>query len=97
MCGKTKPLTEFASAGNVNGTDYFRYKCIPCYTKFKAIRKSAIRDQYYELKKELKCCQCGNDDFRVLEFDHKDRSEKSFCIGYAMCRGYSIEKIKKRN
>ena len=95
MCGKTKPLSEFASAGNINGTDYFRYKCIPCYSKFKGIRKAVVRDQHQEYKKKLKCCRCGNDDFRVLDFDHKDRSKKSFCIGYAISKGYGMKKIKE--
>lgn len=95
MCEEVKPITEFASAGTVNGVDYYRYKCIACYSKFKQIRKSKIRNQYYDLKKYLKCSRCGNEDYRVLDFDHKDRSKKSFCIGYAMSKGYGIEKIKK--
>lgn len=94
-CGENKYISDFASAGEVNGKKYFRHKCIPCYSKFKGIRKSVIRNKYYEIKKELKCCRCGNNDFRVLEFDHKDRLQKDFCIGFGMARGYSLEKLKK--
>lgn len=94
ICGEEKPLNEFARAGLIKGVVYFRYKCIPCYSKFKGIRKAAIRDKYYDLKKDLKCCQCGNTDFRVLEFDHKDRKEKSFSVAEGLKRGYSLAKLK---
>jgi 5-methylcytosine-specific restriction endonuclease McrA len=67
---------------------------VPCYSKFKGIRKASIRDQYYELKKGLKCCRCGNDDFRVLDFDHTDKSKKEFDISFGMAKGYSLAKIK---
>lgn len=95
LCGEEKILSEFASAGTISGKKYFRYKCIPCYSKFKNIRKSLIRKQYYEIKKGFKCCNCGNDDFRVLEFDHINRNKKELCISEAMGRGCSLEKIKK--
>lgn len=95
ICGKEKPLEEFAGAGTLNGKKYFRYKCIPCYSKFKGVRKSSIRDQYYEIKKGLKCAECGNSDYRVLEFDHIDRSTKEFCIGAGMKMGYSLDRIQK--
>lgn len=95
LCGEEKNIYDFASAGTISGKRYFRYKCIPCYSKFKGIRKSAIRDQYYEIKKSSRCCICGNDDFRVLEFDHIDRSKKEFCVSNSIQRGCSLEKIKK--
>jgi hypothetical protein len=41
--------------------------------------------------KKSKCLDCGNSDWRVLEFDHKDRKTKSFNI--ADSTSYSIDKI----
>ena len=95
MCGCDKPIEEFANAGIVEGIQYFRWKCIPCYYKFKQIRKHKIRDEYYELKKQLKCCHCGNNDFRVLDFDHLDRDKKSLNVSEAMKRGCALETIKE--
>lgn len=43
------------------------------------------------LKKSL-CCDCEINDWRVLEFDHKDRETKSFNI--ADSTSYSIERIQ---
>jgi hypothetical protein len=45
------------------------------------------------------CEECGETDFRCLEFDHVDRSTKSFEIGQAVSNGASnkklLEEIKK--
>lgn len=38
------------------------------------------------------CLDCGNSDWRVLEFDHRERDKKEFSI--ADCSSYSIEKIQ---
>ena len=94
-CGKEKPLDQFASAGTVNGVEYRRWLCIPCYSKSKLARKSKIRDRYYDLKKTLKCVECGNDDFRVLEFDHLNETTKLFAIGEGMKLGYAFSKIEE--
>jgi len=41
------------------------------------------------IKGERGCTDCGNDDFRVLDFDHRDRDTKSFGIADVMPKGYS--------
>ena len=39
---------------------------------------------YLELKKsKAPCVDCGEEDIRLLEFDHIDRSEKKFCVSQA--------------
>lgn len=95
VCNQNKPIGEFAFAGEVDGKRYYRHKCVKCYSKFKKARRVTIRDQYFEIKKSLQCAVCGNADFRVLDFDHKDRESKEFDVGYGISKGYSIEKIKK--
>ena len=92
-CGNVLPIKEFASAGTINGVDYFRHKCVSCYSKSKSARKVVIRDQYYQLKKTLKCINCGNNDFRVLEFDHLDPNQKDFSVGEGLKLGYSFDRI----
>lgn len=93
-CGKAKPLKNFASAGVVNGKKYYRHLCVPCYSESKQPRKDELRETYLEIKKSSRCEECGNDDFRVLDFDHIDRETKSFNVGDGMRRGYSLDKIK---
>lgn len=93
-CGSEKPLDQFASAGTVNGVEYRRWLCIPCYTKSKSARKEKLRDRYYDLKKTLKCVECGNDDFRVLEFDHLDETTKEFSVAEGMKLGYAFSRIE---
>lgn len=41
------------------------------------------------------CIDCGETDFRVLEFDHVDPKSKSFGIARAVTDGYKWEKILK--
>ena len=92
-CQQEKDLTEFASAGEINGVRYYRHLCVPCYSESKKPRKKELRDWFRSLKKQCKCSKCGNDDFRVLEFDHLDRNGKSFDLGESIRRGYSKTKI----
>lgn len=79
-CGEEKPLTDFATAGVVKGVKYYRYKCIPCYAQFKYIRKRENRAKLVELRKTLECKACGNNDHRVLEFHHRDPSQKERAV-----------------
>lgn len=76
MCEETKELEQFANAGTNKGNKYYRHKCIPCYSKFKMTRKWAQRQRFLEYKKTMHCISCGNSDHRVLEFHHRDPSQK---------------------
>ena len=44
------------------------------------------------IKEELGCLRCGIKDSRVLDFHHRDATEKSF--GIARRRDSSMEKLK---
>ena len=53
------------------------------YHLHKAKVKTAVaqrrRDKskwFVDLKKDLKCSRCGNDDYRVLDFHHRDKGNK---------------------
>jgi len=62
--------------------------------------KQANRNRHllYDYLKSKKCVDCGNDDVRVLEFDHKSALDKKDNVGNMMHR-YSwktiLEEIKK--
>ena len=69
------------------------YKAYDRATK-KRIRKER-RAWYLDLKKELKCEKCGIDDFRVLDFHHKNPSDKEMEVSLLALRAASKEKILK--
>jgi hypothetical protein len=44
---------------------------------------------------KLHPCKCGEKDFVVLEFNHKDREKKSYTVSWMMCKGMSVGAIKR--
>lgn len=86
-CKELKPLEEFAS--NKSNKDGLQYSCKVCqrryvkghydknvqyYVEKAARRRIELRIEFYQWLQTQKCVDCGNDDFRVLEFDHlKDK------------------------
>ena len=61
---------------------------------FRRTKRKMARIAYInEIKKELGCTDCRNNDFRVLEFHHI--GEKSFTINEAITQGIGFERIKK--
>lgn len=83
--------------------------CRPCYSEYdreryqngdkarkeknKADRLEAVRSYLWELFSNSKCFDCGNRDPEVMEFDHRDPSQKSFTISH-MLRSYSLKRIQ---
>jgi hypothetical protein len=51
------------------------------------------RKYIIDVLKKSSCCDCNNSDWRVLEFDHRDRETKSFNI--ADSTSYSIDRIQE--
>lgn len=94
-CKLIKSLNEFANAGIINGKRYYRHLCVNCYSKSKQPLKDKIRESYFKIKQSEKCENCGENDFRVLDFDHKDPKTKSFNVSDGIRRGYSFDKIKR--
>lgn len=93
-CKVEKALEEFANAGVIKGVQYYRYRCKKCYSKFKMLRKNAIRRWYLEYRKTLRCKHCGNSDHRVIEHHHPN--DDKFMVISDMVRGaFAIEKIQE--
>lgn len=94
MCNETKPIDDFPAAGSsLQGVKYFRYKCRPCYSLFKYERAKRQQAKLIEYRKTLECKHCGNNDWRVIEFHHRDPSKKERAVSDMI--GWSWEKIKK--
>lgn len=50
------------------------------------------RKKMLEYLKDKCCVDCGNTDIRVFDFDHKDRSNKKYIIGFILNR-YKWESV----
>lgn len=92
-CGKRANWEKFPLAGVIKGVTYRRHLCAQCYSKSKGPRKAREWTWFVDYKKTLSCANCGNADFRVLDFDHLAGTEKEFNIGDARRKGYSRERI----
>lgn len=91
-CKENKPETDFAMKSKTTGRlQSSCRKCQQAYRKShyeanhqkyrdKAIRlKEKYKVEFYTWLQTQQCVDCGNDDFRVLEFDHL--RDKEFNIG----------------
>jgi len=56
------------------------------------IRKER-KDWFLEFKKTLKCEKCDLEDFRVLDFHHKDSNQKDMEVSNMVTHSWSKEKI----
>lgn len=93
-CNEDKPESSFPTAGVVKGKTYFRKKCNSCYIAMKTERKVRIKSDIADFRKTLKCEHCGNKDYRVLEFHHKN-DDKEHNVADMLKRGYSLVRVMK--
>lgn len=91
-CAIEKPLTEYHSAGIINGKKYIRGECKVCQRKVIKKRSNLIREDYIEWKKTLQCNCCGFNDYRALQFHHE--RDKEHNISEMMRSGFALETIK---
>lgn len=93
-CKKEYPESFFGVALTTKSKIYRRHKCRECYRATKNILRKKYKDLIISYKKESKCSKCGNNDYRVLEFHHRDGKEKDFAISWAF-NNIGIEKTRK--
>lgn len=60
----------------------------------KAARRSKARSWIKAYLQNHPCVDCGEDDIRVLEFDHIDPSQKEFTISRGVADGRGLKSIK---
>lgn len=58
-------------------------------------RKAAIHEYIQGLKNQLHCVDCGERHPATLQFHHLNSEDKTFAIGKAVYRGFSLDRIKK--
>lgn len=104
-CNTVKPVTEF----HKHRQRGYQAQCKACrkeqsrrsyaadpssYARRNAEYRDGIRDWLRQFKETLRCSRCDTTDSRVLEFHHRNPSEKSFNIGDVTRRGVSIARIR---
>lgn len=110
-CQEEKEFSEFRFRDKKKGTlQCWCKKCFSIYEKDKWKKSSTRRKSNIEKNKERRlrnkqfvfdyladksCEECGIDDWRVLEFDHLDRSKKSFGVSDCCSRCLSIKRIQQ--
>lgn len=85
-CNEPKLLQDFEIANIVNGKEYRRHKCKTCYGKRKLARRRELQSWLQNYKQKLSCERCGNDDYRVLDFHHRDPKTKEHEVGTSIGR-----------
>jgi len=93
VCGLKQAVRLFPKASKVAGKQYYRRECTKCYSRAKGERKKQIRNWFVELKQKLSCAHCGNSDFRVLVFHHRNPAEKDMNLGDMIRIGCGRESI----
>lgn len=58
-------------------------------------RRAVIREYIQGLKNQLYCADCGEQHPATLQFHHRNSEDKTFAIGKAVNRGFSLDRIKK--
>lgn len=94
-CDKYYPEMDFGVAKTTPVKIYRRRKCRYCYRKTKNLLKSTRRQWINDYKAKHGCEVCGNKDPRVLDFHHKEVSEKKFNIADFYYVQFSMEKTKE--
>lgn len=94
-CEKSYPESYFGVALTTKNKIYYRHKCKYCYQNAKNVLKRKYIDTLNEYKKANKCSICGNGDYRVLDFHHKNKDEKSFSVSFGKDNRFGLEKMMK--
>jgi hypothetical protein len=92
-CNVVQPEESFEVCRIVAGKIYRRLKCQKCKRAGRVARRAKIRRWLDEYKKGVVCERCGLADFRVLDFHHKNLSEKEFNVADMIRNGASIQRI----
>lgn len=104
QCCCSRPPDEFPSRGRIciecrraNGREHYRRN--RAYYVAKAQERNArtrdvVRRWLLDYLQRSSCLDCGTTDVRVLEFDHRDPSEKRAEVSVLASDGYSLDTVR---
>lgn len=71
-------------------------KCdVVCENCHRIIHYNDLKEWFYEYKRTLKCENCGNNDYRCLDFHHKIQSDKENTVSNMLADNKGKEEILK--
>lgn len=73
---------------------YLRSECKECVMVKVEERRSTIRAFVEQERAAASCAMCGYDDAAALDFHHVNGGTKEFTIGWVVCYGYSLGRVK---
>jgi len=94
-CSAEQPEENFEIAVVVKDKTYRRLKCRKCKNETQTIRTTKLKKWFVDYKKTLRCERCGFDDYRALEFHHRDATAKDFNVADMVQKGFSVESIRR--
>jgi len=80
FCGCRRVIDDFRTYKEMDGRVYRNLRCVECLRIHDIKLKQKSREWLKSIKESLKCEKCGNPDSRVLDFHHRDPSEKEYNI-----------------
>lgn len=89
-----KPLTSYQVARRIGDKVYYRQYCTDCKIKQQVARHNGIKEYVKLLKQQLRCSDCGIEDYRVIEFHHVNPNEKEYLVSDLVRHGASIKTIQ---
>lgn len=107
-CGLSKPVEDFNWRSKQKGTK--QPYCRDCqrkrnrqdyrenssrWEKNNRRYKTSVRQYVYDTLKNSECIECGETRIACLEFDHRDRADKTLSISKAVTQGWSIKRLEE--
>ena len=94
-CNTEYSIEFFELANVIKGKEYRRRQCRFCRALVKKKRRHKLRDWFDSLRQELKCKNCEENRWYVLDFHHRDPEEKEIHMGNCIRIGWSKQRILK--
>jgi hypothetical protein len=94
-CLLRQPEDQFEICRVVKGKAYRRRKCKKCKHGTQMQRRDRLRGWMDDYKKGLHCEWCGFEDFRALQFHHRDRTEKEYNVADMVKQGWSVAALRR--
>lgn len=104
-CKQEKQNSDFNKKGKG-----LNYKCRDCHKQYLKnhyavnkdqrltevkLRRAEMNTWFNDMKENMCCKMCGASHIAILDFHHRDPTQKKFCVAYGVHFGYGKETVLK--